>query len=182
MTIHSPFRLQRRRLAHGICLVFLLAANLAASAQDDQATRMMAGESLGGIRIGMSEKKLLSLIGQPARKGELTFQGGIEEYHQAWLYPAKGLEITMTTGEHKSGMKRVKDLTASAGSALATARGIRVGSPESDTRRAYAAFAADPRESPADTSSFVAGSIYHGIRFTFAHGTVDSIFLGAMAE
>lgn len=88
----------------------------------------------------------------------------------------------MTTGERKTGIKRVKDLTASAGSALATARGIRIGSPESDTRRTYAAFAADPRESPADADSFVAGSIYNGMRFTFVQGKVDSIFLGAMAE
>lgn len=182
MTIPSPLRLQWQRVSRWICLAFLLAINLTASAQDNKATRIMSGEGLGGIGIGMPETKLVSLIGQPERKGALEFQGATGEYHQAWSYPAQGLEITMTAGEKKSGMKRVKDLMASAGSALATTRGIRVGSPESDARRAYAAFAADPREAPADAGSFVVGSIYNGIRFTFVHGKVDSIFLGAMAE
>ena len=182
MKTRSPLLAQRRQRAMDICLAVALGGSLAASARDDKSAQLMAGEGLGGIRIGMTEKKRVSLIGQPERKGLLTFQGGIEEFHQAWLYPTKGLEFTMTAGEHESGAKRVKDLAASARSALATARGIRVGSPESETRRTYAACAADPRESPAAAGSFVAGSIYNGIRFTFAHGTVDSIFLGAMAE
>lgn len=96
--------------ALGLCLLWVFATTLPVLAQGDKATQLMAGERLGGIKLEMAEKHLTDLLGQPKEKGELKFQGGTGEYHQTWLYPDKGLEITLSAGESETGAKTVKFL------------------------------------------------------------------------
>ena len=122
--------------------------------------QLMAGESLGGIKLGMAGKAVADLLGQPKEIGELKFLGGTGEYHQTWQYPAKGLEITLSAGESETGAKKVVSFTASTGCGLTTAQGIKIGSPEADVRKAYGSFEDKENASTARKNSFVAGSIY----------------------
>ena len=165
-----------------LCLLWIFASTQPVLAQEDKATQLMAGESLGGIKIDMAEKNLTDLLGQPKKKSAMTFVAGTGEYQQTWHYPDKGLEITLSAGESKTGAKTVASFTASSGCSLTTAKGIKIGSSEAAARKAYGSFEDKENASATRKNSFVAGSIYGGILFTFKDNKVSSIFFGAAAE
>ena len=152
-------------------------------AQDDareaKTAAMLKGESLGGLKLGLAEKEVVKLLGKPGSQGKLQLQGADGTYVQLWEYPAQGIELTMSAGEKKTGVKKIASFSAGAGSKLATKLGIKVGSPVGDVRKAYGSF-----ENKEDGSAalFVAGSIYGGILFHIEGGKVSRIFLGAAAE
>ena len=160
-----------------VCSLFVVAVRGA----DEAATAaMLSGESLGELRINLAEKEVIKLLGQPAKRGELTYQEADGNYVQDWQYPAQGIDLTMSAGEKKTGAKTIVTITASAPCAFATKKGIKIGTEESVVRKAYAAFA--DRESPPEPGSYVVGSIYGGIIFNFEQGKVSQIFFGAAAE
>jgi hypothetical protein len=179
---HAEFFASRsvRRRAFSLGLLWVFAATLPVLAQD-KAAQLMAGESLGGIKIGMAEKKLKDLIGQPKKKGPVKLTEATGEYDQTWLYPDKGLEITLSA-QSKTGAKTVTSFTASTGCGLTTTKGIRIGSAEADVRKAYGSFEDKENGSMGQKNSLVAGSIYGGIIFTFKDKKVTRIFFGAAAE
>ena len=146
---------------------------------DDAATvAMLRAENLGGLRLEMPEKEVIKLLGQPAERGKMYHQEADGNHIEDWLYPAKGIELAMSAGTKKTGAKSVARIMASAPCKLATKAGIKVGSAESAVRKVYAAH----EEGPSDRGTFIAGSIYGGIIFTFEEGKVSSIFFGAGAE
>jgi hypothetical protein len=165
-----------------LCLLWVSVITLPVLAQDDKAAQLLAAENLGGIKIDMAEKKLVELLGQPKKKTALTLMEATGDYYQTWRYPGKGLEITLSAGASKTGAKTVALFTASTGCNLTTTRGIKIGSPETDVRKAYGSFEDKENASATQKNSFVAGSIYGGIIFTFKDNKVSSIFFGAAAE
>ena len=168
-----------------LVLLLALAMSPIAQAAGEQARAaateaMLRGESLGALHLRLGEKAVLELLGKPEKQGKLVLQGADGEYVQEWEYPAKGLRLTMSAGAKKTGPKSIVHLTASAPCALATKRGVKIGSAEAVARKAYAPFL--DRESPAEPGTLVAGSVYGGIIFTFTSGKVSRIFFGASAE
>ncbi len=170
-------------------LRFLVAIGLALScivpaarAQEmSKATQaLLDAETLGGLKLGLSEAATLKLLGKPSKQGALVKQEADGTWVQEWHYPAQGLDLTMTTGGKKTGAKSIAAFTATAPCAFATKQGVKVGSPESAVRKAYAAHV--DRDSPAERGTFVVGSIYGGIIFHFEKGKVSRIFFGAAAE
>jgi hypothetical protein len=82
---------------------------------DETATEaMLRTERLGGLRLGLPEKDVLKLLGPPAKHGEMVFQEANGNYVQNWHYPDKGIELLMSGGEKKSGVKTIANITASA--------------------------------------------------------------------
>ena len=147
---------------------------------DETATEaMLRAESLGSLRLGLPEKAVLKLLGPPAKRGALVLQEADGNYVQDWDYPDKGIDLWMSAGEKKSGVKTIAAITASAPCTFATRKGIKIGDAESAARKAYAEHV--DRESSADRA-LVVGSIYGGIIFNFTKGKVSSIFFGAAAE
>jgi hypothetical protein len=144
------------------------------------AEAMLRRESLGGLRLGLPEKDVVKLLGPPANRGELVFQEADGNYVQDWHYPNKGIELLMSAGEKKSGVKTIANITASAPCTFATRKGIKIGDAESAARKAYAEHV--DRETRADHGILVVGSIYGGIIFNFTKGKVSRIFFGAAAE
>jgi hypothetical protein len=148
---------------------------------DETATEaMLRAESLGGLRLGLSEKAVLKLLGSPAKRGELVLQEADGNYVQDWHYPDKGIDLSMSAGEKKSGVKTIANITASAPCIFATRKGIKIGDAESAARKAYAEHV--DRETRAHPGVLVVGSIYGGIIFNFTKGKVSRIFFGAAAE
>jgi hypothetical protein len=141
---------------------------------------MLRAESLGKLRLGLPEMDVLKLLGSPATRGELVFQEADGNYVQDWHYPDKGIELLMSAGEKKSGVKTIANITASAPCIFATRKGIKIGDAESAARKAYAEHV--DRETRADPGILVVGSIYGGIIFNFTEGKVSRIFFGAAAE
>jgi hypothetical protein len=127
------------RLSHPMKILTILIGTLVLNMFDASNCRadetvteaMLRAESLGGLRLGLPEKDVLKLLGSPATRGELVFQEADGNYVQDWHYPDKGIELLMSAGEKKSGVKTIANITASAPCTLATRKASRSG-----TRRA----------------------------------------------
>ena len=140
---------------------------------------MLRGEGLGGLHLDLAEKTVLKLLGPPAKRGAVVFQEADGNYVQDWHYPDKGIDLSMSAGEKKSGKKTIANISASAPCTFATKKGIKIGDAESAARKAYAEHI--DRET-SDSNTLVVGSIYGGIIFNFTKGKVSRIFFGAAAE
>jgi hypothetical protein len=135
--------------------------------------------SLGKLKLGQEAAKVIQLLGKPESQGKDTEWGATGEWVQEWLFKAQGLRLNMASGK-KGGPKTVLSIIATPPCKLATAAGIRLGSSESEVKKAYASVQEKEHSRPGET--FVAGSIYGGIIFDFTAGKVSQIFIGASAE
>ena len=141
--------------------------------------KLLEGEALGKIALGKEVDALAALIGQPDTKGKDESWEAIGAWVQEWRYRALGLKLGMNSRK-KGGAKTVLSITAEAPCALATSRGIKIGSTEAEVMKAYRKVR-NAEESIAG-QTFVAGSLYGGTIFTFKSGKVRQIFIGAVAE
>jgi hypothetical protein len=82
--------------------------------------------------------------------------------------------------ETEKGQQNIAFIKLVSPSRLATKRGIKIGSSIEEVSFAYAKEKDQEMSIPDQT--FVAGSIYGGLIFTFDQGRVSEIFLGAAAE
>ncbi len=160
------------------CLVGLLIVGVLAGplrAEED----ISAKESLGGLALGKKQDEVIKLLGKPASKGKDVEWEAIGEWVQEWEFPDQGISLNMAS-EKKGGAKTVLTITAGPKWALATKRGIRIGSTEAAVRKAYGSV--EDKEASEAGKSFVAGSVYGGVIFSFEKGKVTGIFIGAAAE
>jgi expansin (peptidoglycan-binding protein) len=153
--------------------LFLLTSPLPA---DD---KNITAEKFGKLSLGQKADALIKLLGEPESKEKDTLWEATGEWVQTWNYPAKGLALAMASNK-KGGSKTLSSITANSKCELATAREIKLGSTEAAVRKAYAK--TEDKESSQPGETFIAGSIYGGVMFTFKHGKVSEIFIGAAAE
>ena len=73
-------------------------------ADESVAEAMLRAERLGELRLGLPEKDVVKLLGSPSTRGELLFQEADGNYVQDWHYPDKGIELSMSAGQKKSGV------------------------------------------------------------------------------
>jgi hypothetical protein len=136
-------------------------------------------EAFGKLTLGQKGEDILRFLGKPESKGKDAYWEAIGEWVQEWKYPAQGLRLDMASGK-KGGAKTLLNISASAGCALTTERGIGIRSSEAAVRKAYGALEENTESKRGET--FVAGSIYGGVIFQFKGGKVAEIFIGAAAE
>jgi hypothetical protein len=141
--------------------------------------KLIEDECVGEITLGQKADQLTALVGKPEGKGKDVMWDAIGEWVQEWRYPAQGLELNMAS-KTKGGVKSVLTITATAPCKLATKKGIKIGSSIAEVTKAYQDVQ-DKEQSDAG-KTFVAGSIYGGVIFTFKDGKVVQIFVGAAAE
>lgn len=159
-----------------LCLSIVLALWAASvSAQNSD----LDNEGLGKLKLADSASKVAEVLGKPKSKGKDQLWEAIGEWVQDWDFPAQGISVAMASSE-KGGSKTIHSLTAKSGCTLATARGIHIGSTETSVRTAYKNV--EDKEQSKKGQTFVAGSIYGGVIFTFKDGKVSEIFIGAAAE
>ncbi|MDB9432097.1 hypothetical protein [Microcystis aeruginosa] len=139
----------------------------------------MREESLGELKIDLSAQQVIRLLGEPTQKGRVEFWEGDGLYHQDWYYPNQGITLSMAS-ETEKGQQNIAFIKLVYPSTLQTQRGIKIGSLIEDVSLAYAKEKDQEMSIPYQT--FVAGSIYGGLIFTFDKGRVSEIFLGAAAE
>jgi hypothetical protein len=152
---------------------------VSAEALDQAGFALMKRESLGPLRLGISESAILSAIGMRPVKGKVTQWAGDGAYHQEWRYPDLGLILGLSS-EKKSGVKVLDSVTAQAPCRLKTSRGVQIGSREKEVLAAYRA--EYNREFSEAGVSIVAGSPYGGITFYIINNLVSRVFIGANAE
>ena len=163
----------RRKIVLGI-----LGAAFGCSALGAEETPL-ENESLGKLKLGQKAAEVTTLIGKPESKGKDTEWGATGEWVQEWTFKKQGLTLNLAS-EKKGGAKTVLMITAEAPCSLATKRGIRIGSTSAEVTKAYGDVQ-DKEQSEAG-KTFVAGSVYGGVIFSFTGGKVSQIFIGAAAE
>jgi hypothetical protein len=172
----------RFRIAAGLAGLCLLAFAASAPAQqktDEEMFKLMKSEKIGELRLGMTEMQVKQILpGQPAR-GPDQHWGADGQYHQKWSYAREGLRLTMVS-EKKGGPKTLEMIDCMARCTLKSSRGVGIGSTLADVQKAYAAeFNKEESKLP---GTFVAGTIYGGLIFSFKAGKARQMFLGAAAE
>ncbi|CCI38448.1 conserved hypothetical protein [Microcystis aeruginosa PCC 9701] len=140
---------------------------------------LMREESLGKLKLDLFAQQVIQLLGNPRQKGGVEFWAGDALYHQYWYYPNQGITLSMAS-ETEKGQQNIAFIKLVFPSTLPTKRGITIGSSIEEVSLAYAKEKDQEMSIPDQT--FVAGSIYGGLIFTFDNGRVIEIFLGAAAE
>ena len=174
----GAFVFTRRIFFTALFTLFASAAPIPVRAADATG-KFLKSEQLGSLKLGMGEKDVLKLLGQPKKKGGLNLQEADGMWVQEWEYPAEGLSILMSAGK-KAGAKSIASIKAGAPCTLATKAGIKIGSAAAAVAKAYAHHL--DKENPPTARHLVVGTIYGGILFDFEKGKVTSIFIGAAAE
>lgn len=140
---------------------------------------LIKSESLGQLTLNLTDEKVIQLIGNPFKKEVKKLWGADGLYHQNWYYFYQGITLNMIS-ETEEGEQSIAFIKVTYPSTLETKRGIKIGSSWEKVNRVYC------QEKEEETSifhqTFVAGSIYGGLIFTFRNGYVSEIFLGAAAE
>jgi hypothetical protein len=138
---------------------------------------LMANESVGPLKLGLTMQKVLQILGEPEYKSKATLWGADGEYHQRWQYGKQDIELDIMGA--KSTDKTLNGISVGAPSTFKTPRGIGIGSSIEEVKAAYKNDI-DPQSSNGET--IIAGSIYGGIMFGITNGKVASIYIGASAE
>ena len=140
---------------------------------------LLKEERLGDLRLDMTEQEVRAKIPGKPKKGREEYDAAIADFVQKWDYPAGGVSLDMSSAA-KGGKKTILAILIKSPSLLKTKRGIGIGSTEQEVAAAYGD--CQDKEMSETGRSFVAGSIYGGLIFSFEKGRVTSIFLGAGAE
>ncbi|HBL60638.1 MAG TPA: hypothetical protein DDZ80_19945 [Cyanobacteria bacterium UBA8803] len=140
---------------------------------------LMKLEGFGELKIGLTAAQVFELLGNPETRGEIRLWGADGLYHQDWYYPQQGITLNMAS-ETPEERQAVVSITLMSPSQLKTRRGI--GIVDSYTKVMQAYKEEEDRGMSIPYESFVAGSIYGGLIFSFENGSVNQIFIGAAAE
>ncbi len=136
-------------------------------------------EQIGGLRYGLSEAAFKKEIACAPTRGPEEFAGADGAWHQDWKYPDCGITLG-TVSNKKRGVKTIESITVSRPSALATKKGIKIGSTKAAVVTAYKTH--QNKELSQSSDGFAVGTAYALLMFDFADGRVSSIFLGVGAE
>lgn len=140
---------------------------------------LMARESLGEwLKIGLTETEILTRLGTPSEKKEDLFWGAIGMYVQKWEYGDRGIRLQMQS-EQPGEPKQVLSIVITEPCELKTNAGMGIGSSKEEVVQAYRHYQ-DPYSHP-ESESFVAGTAYGGLIFSFENNRVKEIFIGVAA-
>ena len=176
LPIHSPHLLSQLSEESYVKIIqnLLITDNL-----ESDPFALMREESLGELKLDLSAQQVIQLLGNPTQKGQVEFWAGDALYHQYWYYPNQGITLSMASKTEKES-QNIAFIKLVYPSTLPTKRGIKIGSSIEEVSLAYAKEKDQEMSIPDQT--FIAGSIYGGLIFTFDQGRVSEIFLGAAAE
>jgi hypothetical protein len=134
-------------------------------------------ETIGALKLGMDEAKVIKLLGAPKKKSFPIEEGATGEYVSDWEWPAQGLVVGMAA-EMRTAPFHVRSIEVVAPSTFMTSRGVAVGMALEDVPSRYLRNIDEGRDDP---NEYLVGSVYGGMLFTLKDKKVASIFLGAMA-
>jgi hypothetical protein len=145
----------------------------------DCRVQRLGDTSFGAITNGATAEAIVARLGEPTARGETQEEGASGLFLSVWEWPAAGVVVTMESTT-PTGALTAHSFTLRAPCAERSTRGVGVGSTEAEVSTAYAGLADPDATRPGET--FVAGSVYGGVFFTFVGGRVSEIFVGAGAE
>jgi hypothetical protein len=143
---------------------------------------LMDNEVLGLLKRGLSQIKVLEMLGEPEKKSKLKLMGYDGEKHQKWFFKQKGIELDMMGAKNKQQIEMIK---ISAPCNFRTKSNIGVGSSKEEVLAAYKkeiSLSPTNPDTNSDKDVIIAGTIYGGIFFYIKNNRVSSIFIGSGAE
>jgi len=150
-------------------------APAAANAANDPDYSFYETEAIGPLHAGMTAKELTAALGAPRAKEPATKEEATGGWFTTWTW--RGASALLVANS-KTGPWRARDVSVTAPSSYATKRGIRVGSTRVDVERLYPP---PPGDSQQDPDTYLVGSVYGGMLFSFANDRVSGISIGAFA-
>ncbi len=132
-------------------------------------------EALGGLKIGDDEAAVIGKLGKPSSKSVPQLEGATADYASNWKWPTASVNMVAETATAPA---RARLISISKSSKLETSRGIRIGSTRADVEKVYKRSEDDDGSQP---ESYLVGSMYGGLLFTFAAGKVTAIAIGPFA-
>ena len=136
-------------------------------------------EPLGPLTLGMPEQEIKAQLGEPETAGTPELWGADGLLHWTLAYPAQGLSLDLAGTS--AGEGTLYAIHAAAPCALATARGLAIGSPRDTVLTLYAGLI-NPEWDEQASGSILIGTIFGGIMIGIENGLVSSLYIGAMAE
>jgi len=144
-------------------------------ASDDPDFSFYDGEAIGPLHVKMTDKELIAVLGKPRSRQKPSEEGATGEWVGSWTWAGASALVVSDT---RNGPRTARDVSVIAPSTYATKRGIHLGSTRPDVERVYPR---SPEDQQQDPDSYVVGSVYGGLLFTFAHDRVTSISIGVFA-
>jgi hypothetical protein len=144
-------------------------------ASDDPDFSFYDGEAIGPLHVRMTDNELIAVLGKPRSRQKPSEEGATGEWVGAWTWVGASALMVSDT---RNGPRTARDVSVIAPSTYATKRGIHLGSTRADVERLYPR---SPDDQQQDPDSYVVGSVYGGLLFSFAHDRVTSISIGVFA-
>ena len=144
------------------------------AAGEEDETKILDVEAIGPLRFGSSGAQLVKHLGAPKTKSPGGYEGATGAYNSWWSWPGVGASMV---ADKPTGPWLARSIQVSAPSKLATKAGIRIGSTRKEVEAKYRRGSMDQGE----PGSFLAGSPYGGLYFTFKDDVVTEIGLGVFA-
>ena len=140
---------------------------------------LLKSEGFGNLRVDLGDQQVVGLLGEPKIRDQRVLWEADAFYHQTWRYPERGIVLDMVS-ESADDRRRIASIRVGPPSMLRTRRGVGIGDSYSDVEKAYSSDRDEENSDPPLT--FVAGSLYGGLVFSFEERRVTQIFLGAAGE
>lgn len=166
--------------------IALVSLTFAATAQDMAASdaqlaewgdALMQNEQLGPFRLDMSAEQVKKASTCAFQYGEQVEETATGLFMVDWTSPGCGITLAMGSKTAQGG-QTIQRMSMGEKSQFHTQRHIGIGSQMADVMAAYGR----ERSPMSSDETFIAGSIYGGMIFSFTNGKVSNIFLGAAAE
>jgi hypothetical protein len=134
--------------------------------------------AVGDLSLGLTQSKVIELLGQPDSKGKSEEWGADGLVHQDWVYKAKGITLNMDQNINLA-EQTIFSITITSPCTFKTKRKIGIGS---TYKEVVAAYGKDIDDYATNKTSITIGSIYGGIMIDFKNDKATRIFVGAGAE
>ena len=128
--------------------------------------------------MGLSQKTIIGLLGQPDSKSKAEKWDADGLIHQDWLYQSRGIMVNMES-DNTHGDPNIFSITITSPCGFRTKKNMGIGS---TYKEVMAAYENDIDKSFTDKNSITVGSVYGGIIFSFKNDKAEKIFIGAAAE
>ena len=142
------------------------------------ALALLKDEAIGGIRMEMTDKEVVAVLGQPSKKGKAIEEGATGETVAQWEWKKAGINVLFTDANKTP---KVRGIGLSDPSALKTKKGVGIGSSRAELDTAYGAGHMKAGDDGPD-ASYTVGNHYYGLVFSFEGGKVKSAYWGTLAE
>jgi hypothetical protein len=139
---------------------------------------ILTWETIGPLKLGMDEAKVVKLLGKPAKNSFPEEEGATGQFVANWEWPSKGVVLGMAS-DKRTGPFVLRSVDIIAPSTYATSRGVTIGMAAADLPARYLRNIDEGRDDP---NEYLVGSMYGGMLITLKDDKVAELFLGAMAE